>query len=84
MIECKVINGKTCTNIKGSFGEIVGDTGRILISIYQSIVNADEDEDAADMFVKAMHVVTNPDFFIGLKIHISDRVCVCMRTIQNP
>ena len=65
MIECKVINGETCTTINGSFEEIVGDTGRILISIYQALVEADED--AADTFVTAMHVMTKPDTFYKLK-----------------
>ena len=65
MIECKVINGETHTSINGSFEEIVGDTGRILISIYQAL--AETDEDAADTFVKAMHVATNPDVFYRLK-----------------
>ena len=65
MIECKGINGETHTSIKGSFEEIVGDTERILISIYQAF--AETDEDAADTFVKAMHVATNPDVFYRLK-----------------
>ena len=65
MIECKVINGETCTSINGDFEEIVGDTGRILISIYQALFKTDED--AADTFVKAMHVATNPDVFYRLK-----------------
>ena len=77
MIECKVINGKTETRVKGSFEEIVGDTGRILISIYQSLVEADEDEDAADTFVKAMHVATNPDVFYRLKdTYLGSSVCM--------
>lgn len=65
MIECKVINGETNTTINGSFEEIVSDTGRILISIYQAFANTDED--AADTFVKAMHAATNPDVFYRLK-----------------
>jgi len=65
MIECKVINGETCTSINGDFEEIVGDTGRILISIYQALFETDED--AVDTFVTAIHVMTNPDFFYRLK-----------------
>lgn len=65
MIECKVINGETCTSINGDFEEIVGDTGRILISIYQAL--AETDEDAADTFVKTVHVAMNPDVFYRLK-----------------
>lgn len=75
MIECKVINGETHTSIKGSFEEIVGDTGRILISIYQAL--AETDEDAADTFVKAMHVATNPDVFYRLKdTYLGSSVCM--------
>ena len=77
MIECKVINGRTQTSCKGSFEEIVGDTGRILISIYQSLAEADEDEDAADTFVKAMHAATNPLVFYKLKkAYLESSVCM--------
>ena len=75
MIECKVINGETHTCINGSFEEIVGDTGRILISIYQAL--AETDEDAADTFVKAMHVATKPDVFYRLKdTYLGSSVCM--------
>ena len=75
MIECKVINGETHTCINGSFEEIVGDTGRILISIYQAL--AETDEDAADTFVKAMHAATNPLVFYKLKkAYLESSVCM--------
>ncbi len=75
MIECKVIKGETHTTINGDFEEIVGDTGRILISIYQGLANTDED--AADTFVKAMHVATNPDVFYRLKdTYLGSSVCM--------
>ena len=75
MIECKTANGETHTSIKGSFEEIVGDTGRILVSIYQALFETDED--AADTFVTAMHAATNPDVFYRLKdTYLGSSVCV--------
>lgn len=82
MIECKVINGETHTCINGSFEEIVCDTGRILISIYQAL--AETDEDAADTFVKAMHVATNPAVFYRLKdTYLGSSACMYEKPVEE-
>lgn len=85
MIECKVINETTTTNIDGDFEELACDIGRMLIGIYKSIHEINED--IAEALIEATHAMTDTDTFHQLKdLYLKDKKCDisgCLEIVNN-